>query len=135
MIVYEKNNDRFEPKKIIYLVKNEIRTHEVFYVTGKHCEFGKDCSEPYCLFNFDAIFQFSENKFILKYKSKILTGRNQCYYYITDKFYKNETIYYYLDIKDQVKIEKNLFSTKENSYLYKNEKDGIFYFLYKDSNS
>ena len=113
LIVYEKNNDRYKPKKIIYLVRNEIRTNEVSYVTGKNCELDIDeyKGKTYCSFNFDDIFQISENKIILKYQSKIEADRDQGYYYIIDKIYKNETIYYYLNIQDQVKIEKILFST------------------------
>ena len=135
LITYEKNNDKYEPNKIIYLVRNEILTNEVSYVTGKYCELDIDeyPGDTYCSFNFEDIFQISENKFILKYESKIESDRDQEYYYITDKNYKDEIIYYYLDIKDQNKIESTLISTNENSYLYKNEKDEIFYFLYKDS--
>lgn len=135
LLIYEKKSDKFEPKKIIYLVKDDIKSNEVLYVAGKNCEVDLDETEGdiYCSFNFDYIFNISESEFIIIYESKIEMNRNQDCYYIIDESYRNETIYYYLDIKKQNKIEKKLFSTKEKSHLYKNEKDDIFYFLYKNS--
>ena len=135
LILYEKNNDKYEPKKIIYLVRNEIRTNEVPYVTGKHCELDIDEYErdAYCTFEYNSILQISEKEFILSYESKIVREREQYYYYITDKKYKNETIYYYLNIENEDKINVQLCSTEKKSFIYKNQKDDIFYFLYNDS--
>ena len=120
LLIYEKKSDKFEPKKIIYLVKDDIKSNEILYVAGKNCEVDLDETEGdiYCSFNFDCIFNISESEFIIIYESKIEMNRNQDCYYIIDESYRNETIYYYLDIKKQNKIEKKLFSTKEKSHLY-----------------
>ena len=135
LILYEKNKDNFEPKKIIYLLRNEIRTNEVPYVTGKYCELDINEYEgnTYCSFKLNSIFKISENEFILSYESKIMADRDQGYYYITDKKYKNEILYYYLNIKKQNQIVQQIFSTEQKSIIYHNPKVDKFYFLYIDS--
>ena len=78
--------------------------------------------------------QISKNELIFTFKSEIKEDRAQEYIYITDKFYKNEMIYYYLNWEKDSSIKKILGSTKENSYLFKNKNDEQFYFIYNSSN-
>ena len=90
--------------------------------------------DDYCTFKFDNITQISNNEFIFAFKSKIKADRDQEYIYITDKFYNNEMIYYYLNVEKDNSIKEIIGSTKENSYLFKNKNDEQFYFIYNSSN-
>ena len=132
LIIYEKQKEKFVPKKIIVLLKNKINDNEVNYVTGKHyfIEYGS----PYCEFNFESMIKLKEDEYIFSLESKIEEERDQEYYYITDTKYKNEIIYYQLNIKEDNKIDYEIISTDKKSTLLKNEQD-IFYFLYNESES
>ena len=131
LIIYEKENEIAIPKTIIFLLQNNILSDDARYVTGKYVEI--EDPETYCSFNFISMNKITDNKYIITYKSKIEIDRDQYYYYITDKRYNNEIIYYYLYYKDKNYYLKKIGSTEENSYLFKNEKNKIFYFLYSKS--
>ena len=91
---------------------------------------------PYCTFDIDSLVKISENKFIISFKSEIVADRDQYNYYITDNKYSDETIYYFLNIEGTQCIDGIICSTKENSYLFYDEKDNTFYFMFnkaKDS--
>ena len=135
LIIYQKDKEVFFPKKIILLIKDKIMTNNVDYVTGKYCELDIDQygGDLYCSFKLDSIIKLSNDELIIAYKSKIEANRNQDYYYIIDEEYKDEIIYYYLNIKKSKKIEKRIGSTSENSFLIKNDNEGNYYFLYNDS--
>ena len=134
LIIYEIEKDIFVPKKFFTLVKRNINTDEVSYVTGKHIEVEED-DYPYCTFNFNSMTKISEDTFIFGFKSKIVADRDQDYYYITEKNYQNENIYYPLNIKEDKRIKSKLIITKEKSLLFKNENDGNFYFFYDVSDN
>lgn len=90
--------------------------------------------DSYCSFVLDGITQLSDESFIISFKSRIQLSRNQDLFYITDKFYKNETIYYFLNYKENRYIKLIIGKTKEKSYLFKNDLDENYYFLYTHSN-
>ena len=126
LIMYEKENEIFVPKTVKPLLRNQIYTCEVDYVTGKHCEIEE--KEPYCEFNLKSMIKIKEDEYILSFESKIVTDLDQYYYYITDKVYKNEIIYYNINIKTDEKINNKIISTNKKSVLLKNEQEK-FYFL------
>ena len=130
LIIYERRNEIFKLKKIIYLLKNEINTDEVRYVTSKYVEV--EDPEPYCTFNFKSMHKISENEFILSYKTKIVTCRDQDYFYITDNNYRDEVIYYKLNIENDDFMQVKIGSSNENSFLIENKKEKILYYLYKN---
>ena len=102
-----------------------------FFASG---DLENEYEDDYCTFTFENMTQISNNEFIFAFKSEIKEDREQEYIYITDKFYKNEMIYYYLNWEKDSSIKKILGSTKENSYLFKNKNDEQFYFIYNSSN-
>ena len=110
----------------IPLLRNQINEDEVEYVTGKHFEI--EDAGPYCKFNFNSMIKIKDDEYIFSFQSKIVTDRDQDYYYITDKIYKNEYIYYNLNIKTDNKIKNKIISTGKKSTLFKNEQEK-FYFL------
>jgi len=128
-LIYKKNGfDNFNLEKIILLLKKHIVLGEIGYVSYKHFEVEDDIT-PYCTFYFDSLNRTSDTEFVIAFKSRIKEQRNQYNFYITDKNYSNETIYYYLNINDNF-IERQLCSTKENSFLSKI--DNTFYFLFNE---
>jgi len=134
LIIYEIENDIFVPKQFKTLVKNKINTDEVSYVTGKHIEVEEE-DYPYCSFNFNSMTKINEDTFIFGFICKIEANRDQGYYYITDKKYQNENIYYPLNIKEEKRITTKLSTTKEKTLFFKNENDGIFYYFYDVSDN
>ena len=128
-LIYKKDNsDKFLLKKIILLIKENIAKNEVKYVSDD--SFDNRDDDIYCTFYFDSLNKYSDTEFVIAFKSKILEKREQYCYYITDKIYSNETIYYYLNINDEL-IKKKICSTKENSFLHKI--GNTFYFLFSES--
>ena len=127
LIIYEEKKEKFIPKKIILLVKNIINTNEVSKVTGKYVEVEE--VEPYCTFEFNSMIKLSKDELIISYKTEVKQGRDQYYFYITDTNYKDEIVYYYLNIKDENMIHNKIYSAPNTSYLIKNEKENILYFL------
>ena len=132
-ILYEKKNNEFYPKKVIPLIKKEITVNEVSYITGKHCEYAYP--DIYCEFYFDSIISISTKELIVSFKSRIKLEREDTYYFINDRFYKNETIYYLLDCQNNNAIDCKICSTKEKSFLIKNKEDNNFYFFYDKSDN
>ena len=130
-ILYERKKNEFYPKKVIPLIKKEITVNEVSYITGKHCEYAYP--DIYCKFYFDSIISISKNELIVSFKSRIKLEREDSYYFINDRFYKNETIYYLLDCQNNNAIDCKICSTKEKSFLIKNKEDNNFYFFYDKS--
>ena len=130
-ILYEKKDNEFVPKKVIPLIKKEITVNEVSYITGKHCEYAYQ--DIYCEFYFDSIVSISTKELIISFKSRIKLEREHDYYFINDRFYKNETVYYLLDCQNHNVIDDKICSTKEKSFLIKNEEDNNFYFFYDKS--
>ena len=134
LIIYEKQNEKYVPKKIIILVQNKIFVNEVSYVPGKDFEIEDD--NTYCNFQFDSMIKISDDEFIISFKCEIEVEPNQSFYYITETEYKNEYNYYYLNINKDSFIKKNICSTNNKSYLIRNEKEGKFFFIYyKKQNS
>ena len=127
LIIYEKEKEIFVPKKIIVLLRNIINACEVDYITGKHCEMEE--VYPYCKFIFQSLIKINEDEYILVYRCKIVEKRDQYYFYITDETYKNEYIFYYINIKKDEKIEKKIYATNNKSFLLKNEKEDKYYLL------
>ena len=105
-----------------------MKTDEVECVIGKHMEV--EYPEVYCSFNFHSMIRIKEKEFIISFKSKIVTDRDQYYFYITDDNYKDEIIYYYLNLDEEDFSYKKIGSTENNSILLREEKEGKFYFLY-----
>ena len=68
-------------------------------------------------------------------KSRIKLEREDAYYFINDRLYKNETIYYLLDCENNKVIDGKICSTKEKSFLIKNKEDNNFYFFYDKSDN
>ena len=134
-IVYHRENKNgiFIPKTVSLLVKKDIKIDEISLKVGKYT--GNDEDSSYCLFEHDSTTQISDEGFIIAFKSRIQVGRNHKKYYITDKFYKNETIYYFLNSKENRYVKSIIGKTKEKSYLFKNDLDEQFYFLYNESNN
>ena len=132
-IVYQRNNknEKFTPKSVSLLLKIFIKIYEVPLQPGEYSGNVEDNS--YCIFELDGITQLSDESFIIAFKSRIQISRAQDSYYITDDFYKNETIYYFLNYKENRFIKLIIGKTKEKSYLFKNELDEQFYFLYNNS--
>ena len=134
IIIYQRENDdsNYIPKKASLLAKMNIEIKDVpFFASG---DLENEYEDDYCTFTFENMTQISNNEFIFAFKSEIKEDREQEYIYITDKFYKNEMIYYYLNWEKDSSIKKILGSTKENSYLFKIENDEQFYFIYNSSN-
>ena len=125
---YEDNEEYFTLIKVILLVKKNIGLNEVRSVSYKH--FIVEDNDPYCSFYFDSLNRFSDTEYIISFKSRIKADRDQYNYYITDKNYSNRTIYYYLNIGDNI-IKEELTYSKENSFLHKI--DNTFYFLFTKS--
>ena len=130
-ILYKNENNKFIPKKVIPLIKNKITISDVSYITGKHCEY--HLPEIYCEFYFDSLNIISKEELIIAFKSRIKENREHSYYFINDRFYKNETIYYLLNFEKDNTIQKKIGSTKEKSYLFKNKDENNFYFFYGGS--
>ena len=101
--------------------------NEVIIVSSKYFE--NDDTDQYCAFYFDSLNQLSDTELVISYRSRIKEKRDQYNYYITDKDYCDETIYYYLDINDD--IITRICSTKKNSFLHKI--GNTFYFLLNQS--
>ena len=128
-LLYKKeNSENFTLKKVILLVKKNIGLNEVDFVSYKH--FVVEDDKPYCSFYFDSLNRFSDTEFIIAFNSQIKADRDQYNYYITDKKYSNRTIYYYLNIEDDI-IEKEVSYSEEKSFLCKI--DSTFYFLFTKS--
>lgn len=130
LLIYNKNNnDIFVLEKIILLLKKNIFVNEIDYTSDKYFE---SCDEfPYCTFYFDSFNIISDNNYIIGFKSRIKCERDQEYYYITEKNYSNQTIYYNLNVvNNTINI---LCQSKEKSFLYKDDKENKFYFLYDAS--
>ena len=131
LLIYNKKNNNYILDDIKVLLQKHIGVDQVDFTSSKHFEV--EDKFPYCTFSFDSLNKYSENKFIISFKSKIVADRDQYNYYITDDKYSNETIYYSLDIKEDKSIKKIVCSTKENSFLFKDEKENKFYFLFNKS--
>ena len=97
---------------------------------SKDYELDDNDTTSYCIFYFDSLNRTSDNEFVIAFKSRIKEKRNQYKFYITDKNYSNETIYYYLNINNDIIVRK-LCSTKKSSFLHKIDK--TFYFLFNES--
>ena len=134
LIIYEKEKDIFVPKKFIVLLRNQINTNEVDTVIGKYDEV-YDEDLPYCAFIFDSMIKIKEDEYIFVFNCKIVADRDQDYFYIKDKDYKNENIFYRLNIKKDTKIKEKIFSISGKSCLFKNEKYDKMYLLYEESES
>lgn len=131
LLIYKKDiNLNFNLEKIKVLLRKEIDVNEVDYTSGKYFE--NEDTFPYCIFYFKNLNKLSNDAFILCFKSKIMACRDQEYYYITDNIYSDEMIYYYIDINNENSFKK-IFSTKENSYLFLDEKTKKYYFLFDES--
>ena len=130
LIIYEKEkeNKKFIPKKIIFLVQNIILTKEVSYIPGKDFEIEDD--NTYCSFQFNSMNKISDDEFIISFECKIEASPDQSFYYITETEYKSEYIYYYLNLNKDNFIKKKICSTNDKSYLFRNEKEDKFYFIY-----
>jgi len=128
-LLYKKyNSDSFTLNKVILLVKKNIGLNEVDFVSYKH--FLVEDDEPYCSFYFESLNRFSDKEYIIAFNSQIKENRDQYNYYITDKNYSNRTIYYYLNIDDDI-IKKEVSYSKEKSFLHLI--DTPFYFLFTKS--
>ena len=129
MLIYNKNDDGFfELLKIIVLIKRIIYVKEVSYISGKHWEY--EDNDIYYKFYFDSLNQYSENKCIISFKCRVKPTRNLYYFYVDDKDFTNETVYFILDINDYT-IKKKLCSSTENTRLIKKNKK--FYFFFNES--
>ena len=129
MLLYNKKGNFFELSKIIALAKRIIYVSEVSYISGKHWEYEE--KDPYYKFYFDSLNQYSEKKWIISFKCRVKSKRNLYYFYVNDKEFTNETIYYILDIDDYTITRKKLCSSKEDSSLIK--KENKFYFFFNES--
>ena len=134
LIIYEKEKEIYVPKKIIFLLRNQIYTWEVDSVTGKYVEV-EEQDYPYCKFIFDSMTKIKENEYIFAFNCKITADRNQEYFYIIDKIYKNETIFYRLNIKNHNTIEEKICSTDKRSFLLQSDIVDKFYYLCDESES
>ena len=133
-IVYQRENKNanFLPKSVSILVKMAIFINEIPYKSGEDDNLE---NTTYCKFEVDSITKITDEGYIIAFKSRIKANRNQRYFYITDKFYKNETIYYYLDWKNHRTLKNKIGATKEKSHLFKNDIDNKYYFIYNISNA
>jgi len=132
-IVYKRENKNapFIPKSVSLLVKRDIKISEI---SLKLVEDERNFDDnSYCYFEPDGITKLSDEGYIFSFKSRIQEGRDQEGYYITETFYKNETIYYFLNCKEDKYIKNIIGRTKEKSFLFKNDLDEKFYFLYNQS--
>ena len=128
-LLYKKDNsNNFILKKVVLLIKRDIGLNEVRFVSYKYFE--NESEESYCSFYFDSLNRFSDTKFIIAFKSRIKKGRDQYNYYITDKNYSNKTIYYYLNIEDDI-IKTELCYSEEKSFLQRI--GNTFYFFFTKS--
>ena len=134
LILYEMKNNELILKKVIPLIKKEIMESEISYVTGKYCD---DLGEygTYCQFYFDGLTKISEEELIISFKCRIKLGRAQYYYFITERAYKNETLYYLLNFKNDDSIKEKIGSSKEKSFLFKNNEENDFYLFYDKTES
>ena len=133
-IVYQRENDNshYIPKKVSLLIKMDIWIKEVPYTSGEF-DIENDNIDSYCTFKLDSITKISEEEYIIAFKSRIEAKKSQGYFIITDKFYENEIIYYYLNWKDHLCITDVIGNTREDTYLFKNNIDDKYYFIYKNS--
>ena len=115
LIIYEKEKENFVPKKISVLLRNRIDTCEVHYITGKHCEIEEEY--PYCEFIFQSMIKIKEDEYIMVFNCKIVEQRDQYYFYITDETYKDEYIFYGINIKEDEAINNQIYATKNKSFL------------------
>jgi len=128
-LLYKKDNKgNFILNKVILLVKKDIGLNEVDFVSYKHFEVEDD--EPYCSFYFESLNRFSDKEYVIAFNSQIKADRDQYNYYITDKNYSNRTIYYYLNIDDNI-IKEEISYSKEKSFLHRI--NTTFYFLFTKS--
>ena len=134
LIIYQRENKNsiFIPKKVSILVKMDIAIKDVPFSSGNY-DAENDNDSTYCEFQFDSIIKLSNEEFIIAFRSSIEAERDQGYFYITDNFYKNETIYYRINWEKYSYINESIGATKEKTYLFKNELDDSFYFLYNHS--
>ena len=134
-IIYQRENKNaiFTPKSVNLLVKRDIKINEISLKAGEYD--GNFDDNSYCLFESDGITKLSDEGFIFAFKSRIQQSRDQDNYYITETFYKNEKIYYFLNCKEDRYIKNIIGKTKEKSYLFKNYSDEKFYFLYNKSDN
>jgi len=134
-IIYQRENKEslYAPKKVSILVKMDIDTNEIPFKVGEYTDNIEEKS--YCHFTLDSVTKLSDEGFIIAFKSRIQIPRDQDFFYITDKFYKNGIYYYFLNWKIQKSINYKIGKTKENSYLFKNDIDDKFYFIYNKSKS
>ena len=132
-IIYkkEKKENDFVVNNVILLVKNEVLTKEVKIVTGRYVDVEEDV--PYCVYNFESIYEISKNCLILKYNSKIVSTRDQDYFYIIDKLHKDGDIYYKIYLDEDKPILLLINETNKKSFLIKNENTNLYYFLYSES--
>ena len=110
----------------------DIWIKEVPYTSGEF-DIENDNIDSYCTFKLDSITKISEEEYIIAFKSRIEAKKSQGYFIITDKFYENEIIYYYLNWKDHLCITDVIGNTREDTYLFKNNIDDKYYFIYKNS--
>jgi len=134
LIVYQRENDKshYIPKKVSLLVKMDIWIKEVPYTSGE-LDIENESIDSYCTFELDSITKISEDEYIIAFKSKIEAKKSQGYFIITDKFYENETLYYHLNWKEHLYIKDVIGETKEETYLFKNNIDDKYYFIFNDS--
>ena len=84
---------------------------------------------PFCTYYFDSINIISDEDLIIAFKSRLKCERDQDFFYITEKNYLNETIYYHLNINEDKNFIKILCRTKEKSFLFKDNIEKKFYLL------
>ena len=133
-LLYKKDNlNNFILKKVILLVKRNIGLNEVSYVSYKHFEV--EDKEPYCSFYFDSLNRFSDTEYVISFNSQIKAERDQYNYYITDNYYSNRIIYYYLNIEKDDIIETEICYSEEKSFLHKIENTFYFFFTKSEKSS
>ena len=84
---------------------------------------------PFCTYYFDSINIISDEDIIIAFKSRLKCGRDQDFFYITEKNYINETIYYHLNINEDKNFIKIICQTKEKSFLFKDNNEKKYYLL------
>ena len=128
LLIYVKNEKNiFNIERIIVLLRKHIGVNEVPFTSYKHFEV--EDTYPYCTFYFNSLNRISNDEFIIGFKSRLVAKRDQYNYYITDNIYKNETIYYRLNISKN-EIENELFATTNDSLLLK-DKNKFYFFINK----
>jgi hypothetical protein len=132
-LIYNKDNDnqQFERIKIILLLKSNILLNETYIISSRYYE--HQDNKIFCKFLFISCNRFSDNEFIISFKSKIVEKREQEEYYINDNRYKNETIYYYLNIENDKIMKYKICSSNEDTILLKDKINNNFYFLFNQS--